>query len=268
MSTETQTINPLEHLSNDSNDTNTNNDAATGATNALLKQLTDSVISTLDSKLTEHASSTETHVIAQVNRILLEKTDGITEKAAKRFREDSADHITQAHNKDQYLHNLSILRTMDKVANNILHGDADAAIKDLSDGKNMINRRQKLVLLADSEPHGWEFVHAYTKESLAADSDEEKAFARIRRTLKATTDSSQKDNARSPGRHNTGSTRRFQSYLPERSSHDRIPRTSQRSNRPTSPRRAPSRDFRRDRYDRLCFRCNRRGHLSFACPDQ
>ena len=108
------TVNPLERLSHDS--TTTDGSTDTTASTDLLQQLTATVISSLESKLTEHASTTENNVISQVNRLLTEKTDGLTERAAKRFQEDSAADITNAQNKDQYIHNLSIIRTMDKVA--------------------------------------------------------------------------------------------------------------------------------------------------------
>ena len=169
--------NPLEVLSRDDESTSTN--AVT-----LVATLTASVISTLKSKLTAHASATEANIIAQVNSLVKERNGELTERTAKRIEEDSATHIVDPGNKDHYTLNNSILRCGDKAANAIVGGDAYAALSTLSEGKKLLKARQKLVLLADCKPYGCDFVREYTKKSLGADSDNKKAFARIRRTLK------------------------------------------------------------------------------------
>ena len=281
MSTEVDPpINPLQHLSND----DAANSAATTAGTGLVSQLTASVVASLETKLAEHASSTESHVIAQVNRILTDKTSGLTERAAKRFQEDTATELTTKGNKEQYLHNLSIVRAIDKAANAIVAGDSEAGLTALSEGKSIITRRQKLIRLADAEPYGWEFVREYTKGSLAADSDEEKTFARIRRTLKSNHAESARrpaPRAHSVGHANSTNPRSRESVdirhrSPPRSHerqldrrpHDSAPPRHQ-SNQSTSPNHhRPRTDFRNNRYDRHCYRCNRRGHMHFDCPEQ
>ena len=274
------TTNPLEALSRDNDNNSTNADA-------LVATLTASVIATLESKLTAHASATESHIIAQVNGLVTDRNGELTERAAKRFEEDSAAHIVDPDNKEQYTLNNSILRLVDKAANAIVAGDADAALTTLSEGKKILKSRQKLVLLADSEPYGWDFVREYTKKSLAADSDDEKAFVRIRRTLKAKLDETRRQdnmvrasNSPSNNNNNTGRSRsgdfaRARRQSPfhfqdrRRDQDDRRTLRTYRDGQRTTPHHRETRtDFRRDRYDRYCYTCNRRGHLSFDCPEQ
>ena len=70
------TTNPLEALSRDNDNNSTNADA-------LVATLTASVIASLESRLTAHASATESHIIAQVNGLVTDRNGELTERAAK-----------------------------------------------------------------------------------------------------------------------------------------------------------------------------------------
>ena len=174
--------------------------------------------------------------------------------------------------RQQFEHNSEVLRSIEKAANSVLKGDSDSCLKALSEGKRLILHRQKLVRLADRKEQGWRFVTEYEKDNLAEDSDDEKAIARARRAVnsKYPKSTNQQPQFRHQNRQDNtpqqtfqrqdSSTNRYNNQPPSRYN---APRTPQRNQQSQNTRT----DFRRDRYDRECHICKRRGHLSFACPE-
>ena len=204
--------------------------------------------------------------------LLAETAPEITERATKRIKKENPD-ITNTGCLDQFQHNSDVMRTIEKAANAILKGDGEAGLKSLSEGKKLIDHRQKLVRLADREEQGWRFVKEYEKDKLADDSDDERAIARARRAA----------NVRNPrgssrGRPYRHQNRNFQTYRNRQSSSSYQPRDQQSSssyqygnnyqqhNRNSQQFHSPRSDFRRNRYDQECYVCNQRGHLSYDCP--
>jgi hypothetical protein len=175
---------------------------------------------------------------------------------------------------------LHVVRSNSSTPGNSEHTDNSKTSQDMS--------TDPASTATNSEPYGWDFVREYTKKSLAADSGDEKAFARIRRTLKAKLDETRRqDNmvraSNSPSNNNNNNSGRSRSgdfararrrspfhFQDRRRDQDdrRTLRTYQDGQRTTSHHRETRTDFRRDRYDRYCYTCNRRGHLSFDCPEQ
>ena len=176
--------------------------------------------------------------------------------------------------------NTSLLRIIDKAANAIVSGDSDTGLSTLSEGKKMLKNRQKLIRLADSEPYGWDFVHEYTKDSLAADSDDEKNFARVCHILKA------EDTELSRQMSRTKAQRAFRSRQ-QRNTDDRTRSAKARLSvsevvmkratkaRPLLAIFAPTittataiAECPEVIFDRPSYRCGRRGHMYFGCPEQ
>ena len=238
----------------------------------LTETITKSVLNAVNEKIVDNRSN----LMDDVKSLLAETAPEITERATKRIKKDNPD-IKNYGCLDQFQHNSEVLRTIEKAANAILKGDGDAGLKSLSEGKKLINHRQKLVRLADREEKGWRFVKEYEKDKLADDSDDERAIARARRAANAK--SPRGSSRRPPYRQQNRNfqNRNFQTYRNQSSSyyqpHDQQPSSSyqngnnyQQQNRNSQQFQAPRSDFRRNRYDRECYVCNQRGHLSYDCP--
>ena len=200
-------------------------------------------------------------------------SDKMTDRAVKRYKEEHPD-LVRPTNRDQYIHNFSLKRVIDRASSAAMSGDIEHCISSLSEGKRLIKERQRLIRIADAEPHGWNFVFEYQKESLANDSDDEKALARARRTLKNREDAKKRESERNLSRstsNNQRSSYRERSPIRVRPSNDRrdIPHNETRlvrynggSNLTSENHRV---DFRTNRYDRHCFLCGQRGHMHFDC---
>ena len=230
----------------------------------LTQSITKSVLATMNQRFDDNNST----LIEEVKGLLAETAPEITERATKRMRTDNPE-LTNPGNIDQFQHNADVLRKIEKAATCIMKGDGEAGISSLKEGKKLITQRQKLVRLADREEKGWKFVREYVKDTLADDSDDEKQIRRARRTVQEKFPARrqpQRNGNRSPYRSNF---RRNQPYRnqPYRENSSFRPREQhwQQSSQSSSQ---PRTDFRRDRYDRECHVCKRRGHLSFDCPEK
>ena len=236
------------------------------ALDILTQNISKSVLGAVNEKL----KATHESMLDDVRELLNDSTPDITERATKKLKIDNPE-LNSPGNRDQYAHNTEVLRTIEKAANAVLKGDREASLKNLSEGKRIITHRQKLVRLADREEKGWRFIKEYQKDNLAEDSDDEKAIARARRAANSKGPSSSKPSFRQP-QQSGQSNRTSQPYRQPTStnrfrgnqSSSNQPQQNQQGTRPQGPRV----DFRRDRYDRECWVCNQRGHLSFDCTQR
>ena len=247
------------------------NAPAPNALQVLTQTITQSVLGELQVTLQDTLKTNRTNILDDVKSYLADTTTEITNKAAKKLKTENPT-INNYGCRQQFEHNAEVLRTIEKAANAVLKGDSDACLKALSEGKRLIQHRQKLVRLADREEHGWRFVSEYEKDKLAEDSDDEKTIARARRTVNAKYPKprGQRSNFRSQNRNpshqshsRSGSSSNYQNDRASSSSTNQYPRQSHQSNYQSQNSRI---DFRRDRYDRECHICRERGHLSFNCP--
>ena len=244
---------------------------APNALQVLTQTITQSVLGSLQVTLKDTLQTNRTNILDDVKSYLADTTSEITDKAAKKLKMENPT-LTNYGCRQQFEHNAEVLRTIEKAANSVLKGDNDACLKALSEGKRLIQHRQKLVRLADREEHGWRFVSEYEKDKLAKDSDDEKTIARARRTVNAKYPKprSQRSNFRNQNRNlnqqsysRSGSSSTYQNDRAPSSSTNQYPRQSYQSNYQSQNSRV---DYRRDRYDRECHICRERGHLSFNCP--
>ena len=242
---------------------------STGSTQpSALEVLTSKITESVLVSMSEKMASNNTQLMEDMKSLLAESTPDISERASKRLKMDNPD-LSRPGNRDQYVHNTEVLRTINKAANCVLKADGEGAIANLREGKKIIENRQKLIRLADREERGWAFVREYTMDTLADNSDDEKRLRKARSAVKEKFAQQNKRNQQS----SRGNFRRQQSF--RNNSNDR-PRdhqyssSSSRSNfsRGASQPRTPQTDFRRDRYDRECFYCKQRGHLTYDCPSK
>jgi hypothetical protein len=219
-------------------------------TNTILK----AVHTVLDSKQETWADQITTRTVQQVNQLLTQNTMDITEKAAKRVKLDNPD-LKKPGNLDQYQHNSEVLRCLEKAETSIRNGDNVVGIQHIDHGKKLLLKRQKLVRLADREDDGWLFVKEYVTDKLASDSDDEKAILKARRSSASKKRQVLDTKKQAGGRPSNFAFARSDPAPPN------FPHQQQFRNAPNT-----GTDFRKNRFDRECYSCGRRGHLLYNCP--
>ena len=166
-------------------------------------------------------------------------------------------------NEQQFEFNQDLLDSIDELRDLIEVGSVNRSSAVLEEMTTKLDRRQKMLKLADRSPGGWDTVREYLSDDLADDSADEK---RIRN---AENQAMKKRNAKK--RKDAGATR-YHPYRPPPSDGKddqprNVPRTSLGTTRDFLP---PSRDTRSDRRtdrerEKKCFRCNRFGHIRSEC---
>lgn len=237
-----------------------------------LDQLTDtvkkSVLDALEEKLEKWCDNTIEKMTEKMRQSIEDTALDTSEKTAKRIKLDNPE-LKKPGNVDQFKWNTDIMEKFDQAERNVKKGDGAACLKSINEGKTLVKKRQKLVKLADREEGGWHFVKEYEKDTLADDSEDEKKISKTRKNNNYETGFS-----RSRGRFRGGYRSSYRPYRGNRSA----PTTSysyENSYRNTNSR--PFRgayqnayqrsDFRRNRFDRECYVCHRRGHISYNCPN-
>ena len=223
--------------------------------------------------LTESILRSVDHYFQKKSAVIDKKLERIAEKSAIEAKAqakkvlDETPEFTRFGNKDQFQHNVLVDEQLDNAIQHLKEAEVKEAIEVLEKGKKMIADRQKLIRLADEEPTGWGFVKEYKRSELASDSEDEKRQNRARAA------SNRKLNAKRPskpyaGRWNSGqhasTPSAIPSLVPSFNRHN-APRIGNFQPRPLMQQ--PSQDFRRNRFDRQCFGCGKRGHLVYNCPN-
>lgn len=123
------------------------------------------------------------------------------------------------------------------------------ALEKIEEGMAMLERRQKLIKLADSSELGWRTVSEYETNAIADNSDDEKkmwkAESRAQRKFKLT-------------RRTTYRSRRMHPYIPE------VQQTMANSSDNTRTPRAQQTISRRPG---TCFQCGKPGHWRYECQE-
>ena len=63
----------------------------------------------------------------------------------------------------------------------------DTCLKQLNEGKEQIEQRQKLILLADKSEYGWKTVSEYVDNELAVDEEDAKKIKKAEKVAFSTT---------------------------------------------------------------------------------
>ena len=101
--------------------------------------------------------------------------------AIKKKKLDEPHVFKRKFNEDQFKTNSKILDCIDAAENALNDDDKDTAKQNLTEGKKLLNERQKHILIADREDDGWKVIKHYKSDILAENSDDEKRMARSRK---------------------------------------------------------------------------------------
>ena len=114
-----------------------------------------------------------------VDGIMQEKEDSIMEEVEERLRKQKRSpepKLANEGNKDQYKHQKAILETIKDVERALEKNRVEEAKLHLEKGKKIVERRIKLIRLADRED--WATVKEYVSDDLASDTEDEKVLAK------------------------------------------------------------------------------------------
>ena len=155
-------------------------------------------------------------------------------------------------NQKRYEDNADILEKLEAAEEAIEKENIAKAKENISAGKQLLNKQQKYIRIADREEYGWEVVRHYISDDLASNSEDEKAISRARREALA---SIKKKKSAQAASSTSGSSQNFRTPL------------NQSSPKPGSSREQPDRSrSHREVRDDVCYACGERGHMQYSCP--
>ena len=125
-------------------------------------------------------SSTVTNTIEEAVRDSLKRAlsqeflDKTTDETIKPIKSSTIPEFKRKGNKICYEANNKNLQKIDDAINSIEKAHIERCQKKLKEGKALILKQQKLIMIADREEDGWEVVKYYLSDDLASDSEDEK----------------------------------------------------------------------------------------------
>ena len=92
----------------------------------------------------------------------------------KKIKEDTELSFRFKGNKKQFQFNEEILAKVETLEKHIIKGKTDSAIDKVSDIRKELNKRNKLIRMADKSQAGWACVEEYLSDELASDSEDDR----------------------------------------------------------------------------------------------
>lgn len=154
--------------------------------------------------------------------------------------------------KHQFQHNEEVKDKLEEALINIDVGKIQKAKELLTEGTNIIDKRQKIIKIADN--HGWDTVQAYISDDLASDSEDDKRLSKAVRSAEF----KRRERDRKRGRSNNRGRGNFRSsnYTASHYSGAVIKPQFQGST------------VRVNRSYQSCWACGQIGHLQYQCPQR
>lgn len=167
----------------------------------------------------------------------------LDEKFATIFKKAAAPpkatyNLTSKGNQSQVDHQLKLIDFLNKIKENVEDNEGEEALATIKEAKESVEKRMKLIRLADKSEYGWATVAEYESDELASDSDDEKKMRR------AEAAAGQKRKRQQQARINKAA-------------------KSESSSEGTSSR---GNLFRANQGKNICFACGEQGHWRRQCP--
>ena len=166
-------------------------------------------------------------------------------------------------NEQQYEFNQNLMDSLNDLRDLVEAGSVRRSSKVIEEMAGMLEKRQKLLRIADRSPGGWDTVREYLSDDLADDSADEK---RIKNAESAALKKKNANKRKGPQRQQPP---RYHPY--NRADEDPQPRNATRTLYGATSEPLP---FARNsnygkqkgnKSQKKCFRCNRHGHLRHEC---
>ena len=204
----------------------------------------------------------------KIEKLVKRSSQSTVQQATKKIKLETPD-LSRPGCKDQFKHNVAVIERIEAAENHIKEAELKEALEELKEGKQLILKRQKLVQLADREESGWSFVKEYEKDELASGSADEKHMNRARATAARKARSKESRRSRYFKSNSSSNNTSFSRQRLDKYRHEPVAYNfrNAKSNFSEQTRNSRGFDFRRDRYDRQCFGCGKRGHLIYTCPE-
>ena len=100
----------------------------------------------------------------------------LTAKAAKAARLSLSTEWKSVHNKKAYQSNEEVMEELTRAEHNLEKGNVNFALECIKTGKSLLQKRMKLIRIADREELGWEVIKHYESDDLCEGSEDEKKF--------------------------------------------------------------------------------------------
>ena len=126
-----------------------------------MSSVTESISSIIDSRLREFREDNSQTVEAAVKRAKLNRYE---------FKSKG--------NKQQYEHQEDVLEKMEAAKDAVESKQLEPAKRSLDEGIALVNKRMKLIEIADKSQYSWATVEEYLSDELASDTDDEKRMTR------------------------------------------------------------------------------------------
>ena len=133
------------------------------------------------SEAVARAMSTITDSVSSVidTRLQAFKQDNSqTVEAAVRHAKHDRYEFKSRGNKQQYEHEEDVLEKMESARDSMAARQLDRAKRSLDEGIALVNKRMKVIKMADKSQYSWATVEEYLSDELASDTDDEKRIIR------------------------------------------------------------------------------------------
>ena len=169
----------------------------------------------------------------------------------KRLKRDSVPQFNKKSNEEQYKANKAIKDAVEDAQIALERNDVEKTKQALDKGMDLLQERQKLILLADKSQYGWKTVLEYKHHDLADDEEDEKKIYRAEsRAARSTKRFTSRQTRQRSNVTSTSTTAQF--------SASQMPNLFSRVNPQLSSLRSAS---------GLCFACGKPGHWKASCPN-
>lgn len=166
-------------------------------------------------------------------------------------------------NQKQYDYLCDIKRAVCEAKSATVSRDGDTVMAKLSEAEKILNKRIKLVKLADRSEFGWQTVEEYESDDLASDSEDDKKIKKAEAAVREKRKRSQQDNA-GPSKRLAMDKDRKRSWFPA-SSNNHFNRTSAGVATIGNRQSMFFRTKRRQTAQDICYSCGEKGHWRADC---